>query len=306
VYAWKDLTRLPEAELARLDIAAVNLVCAVGLPGCEHLDVGRCLRTVEKWTQLVKRYTSAAYSMREENTPPEFANSRAFFRVLCMITALQKHCGVRYNPLCMTTWDFSDPADSFIHGMIGGAGGTCASMPVLYAAVGRRLGYPIKLVHTQGHVFARWDDPEGKHPLGPDRLNIEATNRGLECQPDEFYLTWPFKVKESVLRSRRYLQSLTPVEELASFIGLRGYVLFDNLRLGEAAEAFATAMDLAPHDPHYHVCLQVTVAMDGHKPPPGLEQISEQAVKERERIRKIWEAKASPNLGRRTPCTAPT
>jgi hypothetical protein len=131
MYTWQELTRLTKAELGRLDIAAVNLACAMGLPGCEHMDLDRCLRAIDEWTQFVKRYTTASYSMREANTPPKFADSRAFFRILCLVTALQKHCGVRYNPLCITTWDFTDPADSFIHGMVGGAGGTCASMPVL-------------------------------------------------------------------------------------------------------------------------------------------------------------------------------
>ena len=31
--AWKDLVFLSEVDLAKLDIAAVNLACAVGLPG---------------------------------------------------------------------------------------------------------------------------------------------------------------------------------------------------------------------------------------------------------------------------------
>ncbi len=34
-------------------------------------------------------------------------------------------------------------------------GGTCVSMPVLYTAVARRLGYPVKLVLAKGHAFCR-------------------------------------------------------------------------------------------------------------------------------------------------------
>jgi len=29
-------------------------------------------------------------------------------------------------------------------------------------------------------VFCRWDEADGKH------LNIEATNQGLNCPPDEY------------------------------------------------------------------------------------------------------------------------
>ena len=34
------------------------------------------------------------------------------------------------------------------------ARGTCSSLPVLQVAVGRRLGYPLKLVTTKGHQQA--------------------------------------------------------------------------------------------------------------------------------------------------------
>ena len=53
--------------------------------------------------------------------------------------------------------DFCQPEDVFIHGMIveGGKGGTCASMPVLYVAVGRRIGLPLYLVgNARGLVLS--------------------------------------------------------------------------------------------------------------------------------------------------------
>jgi hypothetical protein len=48
---------------------------------------------------------------------------------------------------------------------------------VLWAAVGRRLGYPIKLVTGRwrsgnNHLFARWEERGGVC------LNIEITSRG--------------------------------------------------------------------------------------------------------------------------------
>lgn len=63
--AWRQLTDLPEAELARCDVAAVNLACAEGLPGAERLDVPACLHTLGKWTKRVHRET-ARYSSRFE------------------------------------------------------------------------------------------------------------------------------------------------------------------------------------------------------------------------------------------------
>lgn len=43
---------------------------------------------------------------------------------------------------------------------------------MLYVAIGRRLGYPLKLVECKGHLFVRWEDAK-------ERFNIEGTSRGL-------------------------------------------------------------------------------------------------------------------------------
>ena len=50
-------------------------------------------------------------------------------------------------------------------------------MPILYIAIGRRLGYPLKLVHAHGHDFVRWDEPGG------ERFNIDATSPGFHLRP---------------------------------------------------------------------------------------------------------------------------
>ena len=86
----------------------------------------------------------------------------------------------------------------------------CVINPVLYVAVGRRLGHPLKLVTTRGHLFARWDDDK-------ERFNIEATNEGLNCFPDKYYHHWPFELTELEIKSGRYLRSLTREEQLAVF-----------------------------------------------------------------------------------------
>ena len=47
MYDWRELVLLPDRVLARLDIAAVNLACGAGLPGCDRIDAERCLRTID-------------------------------------------------------------------------------------------------------------------------------------------------------------------------------------------------------------------------------------------------------------------
>lgn len=132
-----------------------------------------------------------------------------------------------------------------MHGLTGASGdepttgGTCVSMPVLYVAVARRLGYPVKLVTTKEHVFARWDD-------GNERFNIEGAGRGLSIYEDDYYMKWPSVLSQAELDSGAYLRSLTPAEELGLFMAARGYVLEDAGRKREATVAYAYAHLLDP------------------------------------------------------------
>jgi hypothetical protein len=92
-------------------------------------------------------------------------------------------------------------------------------MPVLYAAVGRRLGYPVKLVNAKDHWFLRWEDARV-------RFNIECTSdRGVNCYPDAEYMEWPFPISKKEMATGMYLKSLTPIKELASLLNLRALCL---------------------------------------------------------------------------------
>jgi hypothetical protein len=55
-------------------------------------------------------------------------------------------------------------------------------MPLLYVAVGRRLGYPVSLAASSEHLYVRCEDSDGGH------LNIEATAvTHFKTPPDEYY-----------------------------------------------------------------------------------------------------------------------
>ena len=117
-------------------------------------------------------------------------------------------------------------------------------MPVLYAAVGRRLGYPLKLVTTKAHLFVRWDD-------GKERFNLEATGRGMNRYDDEHFKQWPFPVSDEEIRVEGYLKSLTAAEELAVFLSLRANCLKEAGKIQEAADCYAYAARLAPASRSY-------------------------------------------------------
>lgn len=171
---------------------------------------------------------------------PENSNHpEAQFRIMAMITVLQRDLGVRYNPACMTGPDNAiDSRNNFLHGPIDGHGGTCCSLPVLYLAIGRRLGYPLKLVEAKEHYFVRWDDSPR------DRFNIESTSVGFSPRNDDYYRTWPNPITATEIAKGLFLQSFTPRQELAAFIAARGHCLLDNLRVVEAMEAYHHANKL--------------------------------------------------------------
>ena len=181
----EGLLKMTGVELARFDIAEVNLVCAAGLPETENLNVDRYLATLDQWAEAV-RYDTVRHMYKFDRSPAGYENSEAYFRLLSMTTVLQLDCGVKYNSESIRDVDFSDPKEQFIHGIIDGDGGTCVSLPILWVAVGRRLGYPMKLSTAIGHLFARWDDP-----VTGERINFEAAGNGMVTHPDDYYETWP-------------------------------------------------------------------------------------------------------------------
>jgi regulator of sirC expression with transglutaminase-like and TPR domain len=193
------------------------------------------------------RSETSRYLDKFRKHPSDFNNSEAYFRILTMITVLQQDFGAHYAGEQIETADFTDPDAVFISGLVGPKRkGTCVSMPVLYVAIGRSLGYPLKVVTTKAHLFARWESSDGK-----ERFNIEATNQGLNCFSDDYYRTWPVPITEEEVQSCGYLKSLSPAEELAVFLSVRGHCLEAVGKLPEAQLAHAQAHVLAPNSSVY-------------------------------------------------------
>ena len=246
VNSFRSLLTMPVEDLGKLDMEEVNLLCAEGLPGAEKINRQQVGKILDAWAAKVQQETQR-YLHKFRQNPGEFNNSGAYFRILTLVTVLQQDIGVHYNEARILSPDFSDSRDLFVHGLVGGGrGGTCISMPVLYVAVGRRLGYPLKLVTAKAHLFARWENPDSS-----ERFNIEATNKGLNCFPDEYYHTWPVALTAAEITGGVFLKSLTPAEELAVFLSVRGHCLDAARRWPEAQQAFVHAHLLAPRAPQY-------------------------------------------------------
>lgn len=217
------LAAKPE-ELDKVDIAVLNLLCAEGLRGSENLDIQQCLDTLEAWARHVRRETDRNFHQFAEH-PEEFKNALAYYRMGVLGAVLCEDLRIEYNPdlervsneamktHALEKWNrfFGDSGDVFIHGLLSGKHlGTCSSMPFLYAAIGRRLGYPVTIAARKHHLYARYDEGNGEH------LNIEATeNRGFATPSDEEFRTgWP-PMTEDEIRGMGWLRPLSNKEILA-------------------------------------------------------------------------------------------
>ncbi|MEX1094758.1 MAG: transglutaminase family protein [Planctomycetales bacterium] len=291
---WDDLKLAPPTE-AEYDLAEWNLRLAQNLPGSENLDISRLLDKLDGWVERVRRDTERLY-YRFLADPADYQFSQGYFCVLVLITVLERDLGVRYNPdrvkdpkfqdpHCVDP-DFSDSRDLFIHGILDGPGGTCSSMPVLYTSVGRRLGYPMKLVAAPEHLFSRWDDPQGKFNGVPDVFNIDASGHGFANPPDEHYREWPREWTEEERRQDWYLRSFSPTDEFASFLTKRATCLEDNGRRDEAFLCFHWAYQLTQDKRYYWNAarLQRRLETDHRRRLEFLEELEQQRQRRRREL----------------------
>lgn len=258
-----DLLAMSPDQLAKVDIAVMNLLCAKDLPGAENLDIPAILRQLDEWAAKVRFETERhLYRVKDPRYAEHYANSEARLRAEFIVQCLQEDFGVHYNLERANTPDFRNSQDLFLHGLVGSRnGGTCSSMPLVYTAIGRRLGYPMKLVLAYSHVFCRWDG-QG------ERFNVEAAgNGGVDYPTDDYYRTWPKPISEAAIQRGEYLKSLTPAEEISSFLIDRGMCLDYNGRYPEARAAFAEAHRLMPQS-EFHLS-RLAIAMRQVFGPPG-------------------------------------
>lgn len=231
---------LPADAFAKLDIGEVNLECADKLPGSERLDVPTYVAVLNDWARLVAQKTEQYLPQFHADTS-DYHDSEAYFRMLVLVTVLQRDLGVTYAKKSLEkNFDATDSRLHFLHSIIEGVGGTCATMPVLYIAIGRRLGYPLRLVEGVGHLFVRWDDEQTG-----ERFNIESTSKGLNIRPDSYYHTWPSPINEKHVRDGWLLKSMSPREELSVFYETRCRCFFDWMHWDAAIEMAHHACELA-------------------------------------------------------------
>jgi hypothetical protein len=235
----EQLLAMTPEQLAKVDIAEMSLLCATGLPGAEDMDIGKCLAKLDQWASRVKHETERhLYRLtdpRYKNHAEHYQHSEGRFRAEWLITVLQQDIGLHYHagfvPADKAVPPPKTSKEHFIHGLMDNEdahkafGGNCVSLPVAYVAVGRRVGYPIKLVCSKEHTFCRWEGMDSHNPAWRDRFNCDGAGAGFSIDPDEFYLSWPRQSTAEQVELCDWLKSLTPQQELALFMAHRGHIL---------------------------------------------------------------------------------
>lgn len=234
------------------DIGAVNLGCARGLPKCEKDQFPGHLEFLDRVADGVRAYTGRSWRLFRLK-PTQFQHSENVFRVYAMEHVFRVGFKIRYDPIvrdatkAATGWNTTDSSEVFIHGILGPKRtGTCSSLPTFAIAVGRRLGYPLKLILVPNHTLYRWDD-------GSEVFNFQHTEAGGDVRPDSYYYEWPRKWDEidHALNARTgvWLNPLTPRKEVSKFLCNRALVLREAGRCDEALEALDAAERFDPINP---------------------------------------------------------
>jgi len=245
--SYEELIMLSEGELASVDVARTNLLCAKGLVDAESLDIDKNLAVIDNWAAIVQKQIDR-YRPTYYRNPGRYEHSMSKFLAINLVLSIQQDLKCGYNKELIesgamtdirSTRFFADSQDIFLHGFVDNKKGSCSSLPVLVVAIGRRCKMPLFLVTCKGHLFCRWDD-------GRERFNIEASGIGVDIKTDAHYRKWPHPLTRQEEKTEGYLQSLTPSQELSIFSQLRGTCFLENRQYPKAAEAFAQSLKAFP------------------------------------------------------------
>jgi hypothetical protein len=254
---FNDLLNLSDYDLARLDIGLMNLLSANGLPGSEDLDIDDCLVKLDHWAEEVREETERNLAQFRPSRPRD---TIGYLKCWTLCKLIRHRKGLRHHlepvgadpkvPYTIRGNNTPGPDSSFrsaepifLGGLLGKRGvGSCTSFPALYAALGQRLGYPIRQVLVVAHVIIRWDDPV-------DRFNMDPGPNYINSHPDDYYIDKPIPWTHEEKTCGNWFRPLTPREVLGHFAGLRGCVLEANFKLSEAFSSFMLACRLLPKCP---------------------------------------------------------
>ena len=247
-----ELIAMSAEDVERVDIGRLNLICAAEALKPETFDIEHCLEKLDKWAEL-SRKEEQRFRKSYERNPARYDNSYAKFKAINLVLTIKEDFKCRYQMELVRSGVMADihspaffrnPYDVFIPGLLERRRGTCSSYPVLIAALGRRLGYPIYLKATAGHLFCVWDD-------GVETFNIDTNGEGVDTPSDEHYfkerLYGVSNLNKSQLYDERFMMPLNNWDSLGNFIETVGYCHEARGRMKDAIEYYNVARKFRPN-----------------------------------------------------------
>jgi hypothetical protein len=219
-----DLIAMPEAQLAKVDPLAMNLIVAKGIPSLNGLDIAQYQDVVNTWVMDFQQRCLPQWEPYFHEASHDFENDIRYFCLGMVCQYLELEVGIQYNPdqRDVNGILYTNPSDLFLNGVIDTREGTCGNMAALQLAFGWRLGWPVSLACVNSHFILRFDD-------GTSIYNIEATQSGyggFKSDPDD-YLIQTKQLPSIAIQCGSDLRALRPHEVLGSFVGLRARHLQD-------------------------------------------------------------------------------
>ena len=242
---------LSAEDLERVDLGRMNLICADAAAGSGQSDVSRLLRKLDNWTE-VARAAERKYRPGFNRNPAKYDNSYAKFRAVNLILTIKEDFKCRYQMSLVDSGElyrvnspafFKNADDVFISGLLKSRRGTCTSYAPLIVALGRRLGYPLYLKATNGHMLSYWDD-------GRESFNVDTNGTGVDTPTDDTYFKDQNQqlsgLSKADLERERLMCPLRAADCLSFFLETVGYCHEANGRLPEAQRFYNLALKYRP------------------------------------------------------------
>jgi len=135
--------------------------------------------------------------------------------------------------------DEARPEHYFLHVLLKGKKGTCATLSALYLALAERLGLPLFGVCAPGHVLVRYESGETK-------FNVEPTQDGAR----HWDVTYALGLGVPATDAARsfYMRSLTKRQFLGVLLSNLGAEYADQGKFREAVAAYRKVLVINPND----------------------------------------------------------
>lgn len=246
-----ELVSLSVDELERVDVGRMNLICSEAALNSRNSELQQLLNKLDEWAEAA-RMAEEKYRRTFTRNPGRFDNSYAKFKAINLVLTVKEEFKCRYQMSLVDSGElyrinspafFQNPDDVFISGLLKTRRGTCTSYAPLIVSLGRRLGYPLFLKATNGHLFCFWDD-------GNESFNVDTNGNGVDTPADDYY----FKdvnhrlsgLSQVDLERERLMCPLKAVDCLSFFLETVGYCHEANGRLSDAQRFYNLSLRYRP------------------------------------------------------------